>query len=62
MTAFQEALALRPQEGRWWVGTGISLEAQKDWPQARLAYERARNSNIDPRLSQYAEQRLARMP
>jgi MSHA biogenesis protein MshN len=61
-SAFQEALNLRPQEGRWWVGAGISLEAQKNWPQARVAYERARSGNIDPRLQLYAEQRLAHLP
>lgn len=57
--AFQAALGTRPREGRWWVGLAISLEAQQQWPAARDAYERARAANLDPRLREYSEQRLA---
>lgn len=56
---YQEALASRPQEGRWWVGLGISLEAQKDNDAARTAYRRALDTGrLTPNLVRYAEDRL----
>ena len=58
--AFREALGLQPDEGRWWMGLGISLEALRDWPAARDAYQRCLMiSQTDPRVHQYAEQRLS---
>lgn len=59
ITAYKDALTLKPQEGKWWVGLGISQEAMQNWAEARFAYERTRDTNIDPRLARYAEQRLA---
>lgn len=59
ITAYKDALTLRPQEGKWWVGLGISQEARQNWNEARYAYEQVRVSHIEPRLAQYAEQRLA---
>ena len=58
IAAFKEALTLRPLEGKWWLGLGISLEAEADWSEARFAYERVRDTNVDPQLARYAEQRL----
>ena len=59
IAAYKDALTLKPQEGKWWVGLAISQEAMQHWADARFAYERARDTNIDPRLARYAEQRLA---
>ena len=59
IAAYKDALTLKPQEGKWWVGLGISQEAMQNWAEARFAYERTRDTNIDPRLARYAEQRLA---
>lgn len=56
--AYRQALGLRPQEGRWWLGLAISLEAQKNLPAAGEAYQRAKTSVLDPKLARYAEQRL----
>lgn len=56
--AYRQALALRPQEGRWWLGLAISLEAQKNLPAASEAYQRAKMGVLDPKLARYAEQRL----
>ncbi len=57
---YSEAVTLNPQEGRWWLGMGISLEAVQDWSAAGAAYQRAINSGVlDDRLLQYARQRLA---
>jgi len=55
---YRQALGQRPQEGRWWLGLGISLEAQKNWTAAGEAYQRAKASVLDPKLARYAEQRL----
>jgi MSHA biogenesis protein MshN len=58
--SYSEAVTLNPQEGRWWLGMGISLEAVQDRDAAGAAYQRAINSGVlDDRLLQYARQRLA---
>jgi len=56
---FSQALALRPLEGKWWLGLGISLEAQKNWAEAREAYTRAKFNNLDPDLAKFADERLS---
>lgn len=56
---YQEALALRPVEGKWWLGLGISLEGTKNVSAARDAYRRALESGrLTASLSRYAEDRL----
>jgi MSHA biogenesis protein MshN len=56
---YREALALRPQEGRWWLGLGISLEAQQEGASAQEAYRRALGSGrLAANLARYAEDRL----
>lgn len=56
---YQMALAARPQEGRWWVGLGISLETQQDSDAARVAYRRALDTGrLTASLVRYAEDRL----
>ena len=58
--AYAEAINLNPQEGRWWLGMGISQEAGQDWKAASEAYQRAIGSGgLDEKLMQYAKQRLA---
>jgi MSHA biogenesis protein MshN len=57
---YQEAVALAPEEGRSWLGLGISLEAAQDRDAAKAAYQRAIGSGaLDDKLLQYARQRLA---
>ena len=57
--SYQEALTSRPQEGRWWVGLGISLETQKDGDAARTAYRNALDTGrLTSSLARYAEDRL----
>ncbi len=55
---YQDALALRPVEGKWWLGLGISLEGTKNVPAARAAYHRALESGqLTAALARYAEDR-----
>lgn len=56
---YQTALALRPNEGRWWYGLGRALDADNRDAEARQAYERARSSgNLPLELQQNVERRL----
>lgn len=58
--SFTEAVTLRPQDGRWWLGFAISLEATEQWKASGEAYQRAAASgSLDRQLLQYAQQRLA---
>jgi len=57
--AYTEAIKLNPQEGRSWVGMGISLEVAQDWKTAGDAYQRAiETGTLDDNLLKYARQRL----
>ena len=59
VTTYEAALAQRPQEGRWWIGLGISREAQQQEREASDAYRRALASGqLGAQLAQYAEGRL----
>lgn len=58
-TCYQQALAQRPTEGRWWYGLGRALDADHREAEARQAYEKARDSgNLPPDMSQIVERRL----
>jgi MSHA biogenesis protein MshN len=41
---YQAAVQLKPNEGRWWLGLGLALEAEGKGAEAREAFQRARNS------------------
>lgn len=57
--SYRDALARRPEEGRWWLGLGISLEAQQETAPAQDAYRRALGSGrLAANLARYAEDRL----
>lgn len=59
VAAYTKAVTLRPDEGRWWLGLGISLEAEKNLAAASDAYTRAQQSGaLDQNLQRYVEQRL----
>lgn len=56
---YQAALALRPAEGRWWYGLGLALEADQRAPEARQAFQKARDSGSLPAdLAAAVEQKL----
>jgi MSHA biogenesis protein MshN len=56
---YQTALAIRPQEGRWWYGLGRALDADHREALARQAYEKASETrSLPPELQQEVERRL----
>ena len=61
--SYMDALALNPEQGKWWLGLAISLEAKRDRTEALEAYEYALAMGLDTGLRQFAmqqRQRLAR--
>lgn len=60
---YQAALRLVPQAGVWWMGLGISLEADGRPAEARDAFQRARATGaLTPELTEFVEQKLKRLP
>ena len=56
---FKAALAVRPNEGRWWFGLGLALDAAGREIDARDAFVRARESgNLQGDMSAVVEQKL----
>jgi MSHA biogenesis protein MshN len=56
---YQRALRLSPYTAAWWVGLGISLEAQKRTGDAGDAFRRAKTAgSLTPELAGYVDQRL----
>ena len=57
---YRRVLATQPNNGVWWMGLGISLEALQQTAEARIAYDRARASGrLQDALVKFVEQRLA---
>lgn len=56
---YQAATRLAPNEGRWWAGLGIALEAAGKPAEAREAYQKARAlPGLPADLAQHIEQRM----
>jgi MSHA biogenesis protein MshN len=59
---YREALKLSPQNGVWWMGLGISLQAGQHLPEAREAYTRARAANgLTPELQAFIDRKLEQL-
>ena len=62
ITQYQAALRLAPQAGIWWMGLGLSLQANGNVPDAREALRRARASgDLSPEIAAYVDQRLKQL-
>jgi len=59
VAAYQDLLRYNSQQGRWWVGLGISLEAQGNVADAVASYQAAQQTpNLDSGLRQYSQARI----
>ncbi len=57
--AYQAALRLAPQNGIWWMGLALSLEAENRNGEAREAFLRARESNtLSAELNHFVEEKI----
>lgn len=60
---YQSALRINPASGPWWLGLGVSLQADNQPAKAADAFRRARQSStLSPELQAFAEQRLKQLP
>jgi MSHA biogenesis protein MshN len=56
---YQAATQLAPNEGRWWAGLGIALDAEGKSAEARAAYQKASGlPGLPAELALHVEQRL----
>lgn len=59
---YMAALRLNPQNGVWWMGLGIALQADNRPREAQEAYLRARQTNtLSPELQGYVEQKIVQL-
>jgi MSHA biogenesis protein MshN len=59
---YRHALQLAPQNGVWWMGLGISLQADQHLPEAREAFVRARGAaGLTPELRSFVERKIEQL-
>jgi MSHA biogenesis protein MshN len=59
---YQAAVRLQPGNAVWWMGMGISLQADKRNAEARVAFQRAHDSGrLSPELQGFVERRLQQL-
>ncbi|MDO8598467.1 MAG: tetratricopeptide repeat protein, partial [Sulfuricaulis sp.] len=60
--AYRASLAIAPGTGQWWIGLGISQQAQAQGKDALESFRRARGAgNLTPELLSYVEQRIRQL-
>lgn len=59
---YQAAVRLQPANGVWWMGMGISFQADKRNAEAKAAFQRAKDSgSLGPELQTFVERRLQQL-
>jgi len=59
---YLDALAISPSNAIWWMGLGISLQADQHLPEAREAYTRARgNAGLTPELKAFVDKKIEQL-
>ena len=59
ITHFAHAVRLAPQNAHWWMGYGVSLQAEGQPKEARQAFVRARDlRKLTPELQAFVEQKI----
>lgn len=59
---YQAAVRLQPANAVWWMGVGISLQAEKRNAEAKAAFQRAAESGrLAPELQSFVERRLQQL-
>ncbi|MBB3219670.1 tetratricopeptide repeat protein [Pseudoduganella umbonata] len=58
---YEAALRLRPNNGVWWMGLGISQQAENQRTNAREAFQKAREAGLSPELQAFVERRLGQL-
>jgi len=59
---YRAALAISPGTGQWWIGLGISQQAQAQGKDALESFRRAKGAgNLTPELVSYVEQRIRQL-
>ncbi len=59
---YRAALALSPGAGQWWIGLGISQQAQAQGKDALESFRRAKGAgNLTPELVSYVDQRIRQL-
>ncbi len=62
ITHFAHAVRLSPQNAHWWMGYGVSLQAEGQPKEARQAFVRARDlRKLPPELQAFVEQKISQI-
>ncbi len=62
ITGYQAALKLAPEAGLWWMGMGISLQADNRGTEALDAFRRAKSAGgLSPALVAFVDQRMKQL-
>jgi MSHA biogenesis protein MshN len=59
---YTSALRMHPKNGIWWMGLGISLQADQRLPDARVAFQKAKASgSLDGELPNFVDKKLQQL-